>query len=33
MNKKKAGSHQSQDTEAKASAFGLRTDPIYFFSN
>lgn len=24
-------SHQSQDTETKASAFGLGTDTIYFF--
>lgn len=29
MKKKKAGSHQSQDTKTKA--FGLRIDPIYFF--
>lgn len=27
----KSGSHQSQDTEAKASVFGLRTDLVYFF--
>lgn len=31
MNKKQAGSHQTQDTEAKTCAFGLGTDPIYFF--